>query len=199
MAQVTLNPSGDVHIAAIFPTANQDGANLDVGENFGTTGDIRRALIRFDLSSIQSGSTITGATLRVYDSGTDLTNNARTMYANRSKRAWTETGATWNKYDGTNNWTTAGGGASSDDVETSNIGSVSVPNPPSAGYVSVTLTASAVQEWLDGTFANNGVMLSMGTETDDLHRFESSENTHQPELIVDYTLPATGGFYYMSV
>lgn len=201
MAQVTLNPDKDVFIVNTAPTTNQAATGfIDVGEWKGGASDIRRTLMSFDLSSIPTGSTITAATLRIYDSGTDLATNTRTMFANRSKRAWTESGATWNKYDGTNNWTTAGGGASSDDVETSSIGSISMPGTEVAGYVEFALTASAVQEWFVGSFTNNGIMLSMGTESDDLHRFNDSEAaSNKPELVVTYEPPASGGFYYMSV
>src|SRR3990167_4779758 len=154
MSQVTLNPTADTYLTALTPDTNNDAITFDVGEWNGGVGDLRRTLIKFDLSSIPNSSIITVATLRVYDTGSDLTSNTRTMFANRSKRAWTETGATWNKYDGTNNWATAGGGTNADDVELANIGSV-----------------------------------SMATETDDLHRLDSSEGTNKPELVITYSTP----------
>ena len=189
MSQVTLNPTADTYLTALTPDTNNDAITFDVGEWNGGVGDVRRTLIKFDLSSIPNSSIITVATLRVYDTGSDLTSNTRTMFANRSKRAWTETGATWNKYDGTNNWATAGGGTNADDVELANIGSVSMPDPPVAQYYEISLAASKIQEWLSGIFTNNGLMLSMGTETDDLHRLDSSEGTNKPELVITYPTP----------
>jgi len=165
MATLTLNPSGDTRIQKPNPSSNYGGESyLQVGEYNAGTDYVVRSLLKFDLSSIPTGSIITSATLRIYDSGANYADNTRTMYVNRSKRAWTENGATWNKYDGTNDWSTAGGGTNSNDVELTAIGSISMPASEAAGYVEISLTASAIQEWLDGIFTNNGIILTMGTE-----------------------------------
>jgi len=189
MAQVTLNPSKDVHLTKTVPTVNQDSASLDVGEYNGNVGDIRRALLHFDLSSIPSGSTITVATFRIYDSGDNLATNTRTMRAYRLLRAWGETTATWNTTDGSTSWGTVGAYNTTNDLEATDIGSVSMPGTEVAGYVDITLTASKVQEWLNGTLANNGLLLGMDTELDDLHRFNSDEGANKPELVITYTPP----------
>lgn len=196
MAEVTLTPSADSIIYSSAATNNYGtNANLQVGEN-NSSVSVARSLIKFDVSSL-AGITITSAKLRLYNTGVDTTDNARTMYVNRMVRAWTELGVTWNKYDGTNNWTTAGGMTNASDVELSPIGSVSVTNPPTAGWTEITLTASAIQEWIDGGYTNNGFGISMGTETNDMQEFHSRENTNQPQLVITY--PDVGGFYYMSV
>lgn len=194
MASVTLNPSADTKIISTIPTTNfgTDADGIDVGEWKGGSGDVRRSLMKFDLSSIPAGSEITSATLRLYDTGADLATNTRTMFANRLKRAWVETEATWNQYSSGNNWATAGGGTNAADVDFTAFGNVSMPGTEVAGYVEITLNASMVQDWLDGTFTNNGLMLSMGTEIDDLHRFTSRENgSNKPELVIVYTPPAS--------
>lgn len=190
MATITLNPIADVKIIQTIPTTNfgTDADGLDVGEWKGGSGDVRRSLLKFDLSSLPSTSVISSATLRMYDIGTDLASNTRTMYANRSKRPWVETEATWNQYSSGNNWATAGGGTNAADVDFTAFGNVSMPATEVAGYVEISLNASMVQDWFDGTFANNGLMLSMGTEVDDLHRFTSRENTsNKPQLVLVYT------------
>ncbi len=194
MAQMTLNPSGDAQIISDGPTTNYGTHTaLDVGEVPAATST-RRSLLKFDLSSL-SGKLITSAVLRLYDGGADYTNNTRTMYVNRMKRAWTEAGVTWNKYDGTNNWTTAGGMTNSADCEVSpSIGSISMPNPPVSGYVEITLDTTSVQEWIDGTFTNNGIGLSMGTESDDMHEFNSKEAANKPELVIVYPDDPSGFF-----
>jgi hypothetical protein len=200
MAQVTLNPSKDCHMTnGVLANANQNTASLDIGEYNGGANDIRRTLIQFDLSSIPSGSTITGVTLRMYDSGSNLATNTRTMRVFRCRRTWGETTVTWNKYDGTNSWTTAGADDTTNDREGTDVGSISMPGTEVAGYNNITVTASAVQDWLTGSFSNNGFLIRMDTETDDLHRFDSREGSNQPQLVVDYELPVAGGFYYMSV
>ena len=193
MASVTFNPTADAMILSDGTTTNYGtNTSLDVGEYNGGTST-RRSLLKFDLSSL-SGKVITSAVLRLYDSGTDYTDNTRTMYVNRMVRAWTEAGVTWNKYDGTNNWTAAGGFTNAADVEISqSIGSISMPNPPAAGYVEITLTTSEVQDWIDGTYSNNGLGLSMGTETNDMHNFTSRETANKPELVIVY--PDASGFF----
>lgn len=193
MASVTLNPSGDTRIQKSNPSSNYGGDSyLQVGEYNALTDYVVRSLLKFDLSSIPAGSTIISATLRIYDSAANYSDNTRTMYVNRSKRAWTENGATWNKYDGTNDWSTAGGGTNSNDVELTPIGSVSMPASEVAGYVEISLTASSVQEWLDGIFTNNGIILTMGTELNDMHDFHSDEGVNRPELVVVYASSSGG-------
>lgn len=197
MAQVTLNPTKDCHMTSTIATTNQDSASLDVGEYNGAVGDIRRTLMQFDLSSIPVGSTITAVTLRMYDTGANLATNTRTMRAYRCRRTWGETTVTWNTYDGSNNWGTAGCDNTTSDREATDIGSLSMPGTEVAGYNSVTITPSSVQDWFTGAFTNNGFLIKMDTETDDLHRFDSSEATNKPELVVTYDLPG-GGVYHIS-
>lgn len=201
MAQVTLSPTADTFISSATATTNYEGNdNVDVGEYFGGT-DTRRTLIKFDLSSIPSDATVTSVVLKFYDRGTDLTNNTRTCYVNRMKRNWIANQATWNVYSTGNSWSAAGGMTNSNDVELTPIGSVSMPNPPVASALySITLDNTAIQEMVTGSFSNNGFGLSMGTESDDMHRLNSVEyatSSERPVLVVDYSIPE-GGFYYMS-
>ena len=192
MSQVILNPSADTVLISSNPTTNYGtSVNFSVGE---LNGGVRidRSLIKFDLSAY-TGLAVSVATLRLYDTGGDYTNNTRTMILYRLKRAWTEAGATWNKYDGTNDWGTAGAGNASTDYDNNLVGSISMLNPPSAGYVDITITPSYVNEWLNGTMTNNGFSLYMQTETDDLHEFYSRDNgSNKPELVL--TFPDSGFF-----
>lgn len=189
MAQTTLTASADTRLQALQPTSAYGlETYLQVGEYNAGVGYVVRTLIKFDLSSIPTSATIVSATLRMYDSGANYSDNTRTMYANRSKRAWVESQATWNVYSTGNSWSTAGGATNSSDVELSAIGSVSMPATEVAGYVEISLTASAIQEWLTGTFTNNGLMISMGTELNDMHDFNSREGSNPPQLVITYSL-----------
>ena len=76
-----------------------------------------------------------------------------------------------------------------------------MPATEVAGENDITLTASKVQEMYDGTITNNGLLLQMDTETDDMHRFNASEwstSSERPVLSIEYHSPDSGGFYYMS-
>ncbi len=191
MATVNLSPSGDTFINSANATTNQDGNdNMDVGEVVGGS-DVRRGLIKFDLSSIPSNATVSSATLKIWDRGTDLSNNTRVLGAYRVLRSWTTNQTTWNKADSGNNWGTAGCSNTTTDREATDIGTVSITNPEVAGEYDITLTASKVQEWISGALTNNGILLQKATETDDLTRFNSSEwssSSERPILSITYSV-----------
>ena len=194
---VTLQPDAtaglDTFISNFAATTNYGtSAELQVGES-NADAAVQRGLLKFDLSSIPSGSTITSAilTLTLYHAGSFRASNNRTMYANRMKRAWVESEATWNIYSSGNNWATAGGGTNASDVDFTAFGNVAMTTSDAdESEKSITLSASLVQEWLDGTFTNNGLMLSMGTESDDMYIFHSSDgatSSKRPKLVITYT------------
>ncbi len=189
MAQTTLNADEAVFIDgdAGSETTNFSGTpQLDVGR-FGAAGELRRSLVQFDFSSIPSTVTVTGATFKFYNSGTDLTDNARVMSAYRVIRNWVEGEVTWNIYSTGNNWGTAGCSNTSTDREAAAIGTISVVNPPSAGYMNSTFNVSKVQDWVDGGFTNNGLIWVMATESSDMQRFQGEDEANVPQLVVDYT------------
>lgn len=95
-------------ISQYTPTTNY-GNTVSTGYVASQTGgDDWRLLIHFTLAS--GSGTISAVTLNLYKVsgfGTDTGQNIEVHELTRTN--WTETGSTWNKYDGTNNWTTAGG------------------------------------------------------------------------------------------
>lgn len=193
---VTIQPdetdSVDTSISSSSATSNFGTAgNLPIGELSGSTST-RNSLLKFDLSSIPSNATITSATLyiTIY---TDAADNTTTFSVYRMKRAWTESGATWNTYDGTNSWQTAGG-TGTNDRESTGIGSRSMSASESVpAEISFSLTASKIQEMVSGTFTNNGFMIASSGETDAGYWAYSSNQattTVRPRLVINYD-PAT--------
>ena len=71
-----------------------------------------RLVASFDISTL-SGKTISGAALTLYSDGSGTATSGTYTCKRLTQTAWTEAGVTWNRYDGTNNWTTAGGDATS--------------------------------------------------------------------------------------
>jgi hypothetical protein len=193
---VTLNPSADAAMISDGANTNYGSeTRLWVGEQYGATS-LRRSLIKFDLSAY-SGQICSSAKLRIYDTGTDLTNNTRNLIIYRVKRNWGGATVTWNKYDGTNSWTTAGCGSPGNDYDNNLVGSVSLPNPPSAGYIEVTITPSYINEWLSGSLTNYGFCLYTQSESDDMHEFYSNDNaSNKPELVLTFK---SAGYFHMSV
>jgi len=192
MSEITIQSDPDVldtYIENNSPTSNYGTSEgLGVGEQKSITV-IYRSLLKFDLSGIPSGSTITSAILTLNSDGQDLSDQSRTMRVYRVLRAWNVSQATWNVYTTGNNWGSAGCSNTSTDREATDIGSVTHPaNPSSGDDIVITLTASSVEEMItDGGFINNGFLIQMDTESDDAGGFRSSQygtEADRPKLVV---------------
>lgn len=152
------------------------------------TGNVMSALIRFDLSSIPSNATITGATLQLFVAGSG--SYAMPINAYRVKRPWTESQATWNRAQVGIPW----GSSGCDDVlsdRESAAGSMSAVSNTST-QCSFNLTSMA-QGWVADPGANWGVLLKGSSGTSVQYSFASKEywtQTMRPKLTVSYT---TGG------
>ena len=201
MATKTTVASADTWLDNTNATSNFGGNNdFYVGE-YDSGSQTARALIKWDFATDfatelgQGYIQVNSVTVDLVSLG-DLSSNTRTGRFYRVLRAWTEGGATWNKYDGTNDWGTAGAAASSD-RETSDVGSYSFNATNTSGTTNtITLTASAVEQMINGTFTNNGFLLKMDSEIDDMQRFHSSEHAtsaNRPEINIDYTIVPRGG------
>lgn len=192
MPEVTL-ATGDVddtYIDSVNTTTNYGSESyLRVGYYQTASSPIGRALIRFSLSSIPVGAYISSAVLWLYLYSENSDNN-RTMRVYRMKQSWEYDEATWVVYSTGNNWD-SGGADGSDDVEDEDIGSINLASNETTGeWVSITLTASKIQEMLnEGTFTNNGFLLMMDTEFRDRYTFYSSnKDGYSPQLVINYTL-----------
>ena len=191
--------------------SNGAGDNFTAGKTSG--GNIRRALVQFNVSSIPPGSTITAVTLRLVmnksRTGTDIVS----VY--RLTKDWGEGGsnagdpdgqgtaaqvfdATWlcGRFNGAGNcspsatWATPGG-----DFIASASASTSITNTPGTAFTwsSATMIAD-VQGWVNGASTNFGWILRTAEgSTQTTNRFSS--RTHptaadQPRLTVTYTAAA---------
>jgi hypothetical protein len=189
---VTIQPDGtdgiDSFIASNTATTNYGtNATLYIGES-NSAASVARALIKFDLSSIPDHAHILSATLSLWNYA-DAANNARTLRAFRQLRAWTEAGVTWNRYDGSNDWQTAGGFGASD-CEQTDCGSLALSATEAAGEKIITLDTAKIQEMVAGAFVNNGFLLKVDTEGDDQYAYRSSDYAtaaDRPKLTVVYS------------
>lgn len=97
---------GDNWITSSAPTTNYGSDNAP--QIYGKSGDNARFLIKFTLSS--GSGTVTAVKLFLYEVVSNGWATATTIETHSvTQTGWTEAGSTWNKYDGTNNWSTAGG------------------------------------------------------------------------------------------
>ncbi|MFM9957637.1 MAG: multicopper oxidase domain-containing protein [Phycisphaerales bacterium] len=209
---VNLTPVAD---ATLFQDAEGDVANgagqyMFAGKTNQPSNFLRRSLIRFDLSSIPAGSTITAVTLRLNVSkvplGTvatfpfTLTKVSATWGEGTSNDAGDEgdgaaataNSATWlHRFFSATTWTTAGGTTTGAVSATTSVTDLGFYNWSSAAMV------TDVQNWLNNSATNHGWMLK-GNETTakSARRFDARTHpttNNRPRLTVTYTAPAASG------
>jgi len=128
---VTLDPGEQS--ANLNPDKDTTMDSLSANSNLGNLSDLfvqtvpnsglivtQRTLVSFNLAGLPSNANIVGAFygFGITGTGGDLTTSApppgRSVEIRRvGQPAWTEGGATWNTYDGTNPWSAPGGGIAS--------------------------------------------------------------------------------------
>lgn len=195
----TLNPIKD---NSIYSENNNSNG---LGELFsGRTGilngnNFRRALIKFDLSSIPAGATITNVTLMVNVSADSPVAGTETYRIHGLTKDWGEgtslgggTGApavapdaTWNQAMlGTSTWTTPGGDFAA------SVASLNISGLGNRTFLSSFNFVSLVQAWLDNPVSNNGLIL-IGDETisNTARRFGSKDVGVKPVLSVTWSPP----------
>ena len=146
----------------------------------GPNNNVQRSVLQFNVQNvIPAGAQVTHASLELY-----LDSASTTSYANvalyQLTQAWT-TAVTWNDYNGSNAWTTTGG--------TTTGSSLAAQEPTTAGWYTWgnSATTQLVQNWLNGSVANDGLLLRAATETNnELYTFDSTRGTNLPELNVFY-------------
>lgn len=200
-----LTSVADTTIGREEPTeSNGAGEHMFVG----ATGNaqLRRALVRFDLSGVPAGARVTGASLTLTASRTNA--GVQTLQVHALQAAWGEgtsnasgnegrliaatTGdATWvNRVHPATAWTTAGGDvAATPDATVTTTGMGTVPF--NVTFNSASLVAS-VQRWVDDPATNHGWLVRNATETgtNTAIRFNTRENAtaaSRPVLQVNYT------------
>lgn len=167
--------------------------------NFGTDPELRitspsgteeRSLIRFPFTDIPTNATVTEAkfTITTQDSGTSPNIEVR-----RCLQPWTETGASWTTYDGTNNWGTAGAKGGGTDFDIADLNSIAITTGAADTAYTHTITGT-VQNWVDETNDNNGFLLFEPGATGgvDFHSSDGSTKAYHPFIEVWYTVPAIG-------
>ena len=148
-------------------------------------------MVKFDVSSVPTSSTINSATLHLYVTGKQsqlLSDQAVRVHPVTSE--WSESQVTWVRRTSVN-WPSPGGayGAS--------IASVLFSSMSSGAWVTFSIPASTVQSWVDSPSSNYGVLIKLDPDSDpgtgsdekfNIVEFASSEKTgNRPKLEVTYT------------
>ncbi|MGB5476132.1 MAG: DNRLRE domain-containing protein, partial [Thermoanaerobaculia bacterium] len=177
---VDLPATQDTYIEQDSPTADRSTTNPVLTRP--ETDKVNRALFQFDLSALPAGATVSNAVLTIQSNNTRSGDFADIK---RVTTAWTET-ANWNTANGSTAWGTAGG-----DFDSTVLGTLT----PDASQQQAVIT-SLVQDWVDGTLSNYGVILEpRGVDDGDAH-WESREDgtpERRPFIRAYYTFTSPGG------
>ena len=169
----------DSHIRGDATTTNYGGST-----ELRVDGDPdQSSLLRWDLSSIPAGATITNATLTF--NVTNVTQHVYELYA--LKRAWSESTTTWGKADAAVNWQSAGA-KGANDRDTIVLGSL---NSSATGPKTIALNSSGiakVQSWVNSPSTNFGFILQDYTVSDSiiLSSSEAAAVSQRPVITITY-------------
>src|SRR3990167_2433540 len=180
--------SKDAVLKSAYPDSNFNETLLNIGTAASGKGNpVLWARGIIDIT-IPTGITITtNSKIEFYQQGRSRAGSKDATLARITQAAWTETGTTWNKYDGTNNWTTAGG-----DVSTPTVAFTF----PDADGVWITMTGTETQTYLqDAVTSRSGVCrmrLKFAVESDEDREFSIASSEYSPvslipKITVDYT------------
>jgi RHS repeat-associated protein len=203
---VSVDPTVDVaaaqacSLAAESPTTSKcSSSELRVG--YDSTHQENHALLEFSLSSLPLAAVVLDAKLGLYVQAHSTT-SAKAVGVYRVTKPWT-TSATWNTYDGTHSWGTAGGDYSNPEHESD--ASVNPSVGASTGWY-YWYPTKMVQEWVNTTkapeyeekpqgYANEGLIVKDQTDglTANLLTIDSpSASSDQPYLEVTYQARGEG-------
>ncbi len=166
---------GTVEDTSLLPDITYPGWGGDRVDFY--SGCCTEGLVKFDVSSIPANAIVTSATLGLHT--TTLTTDA-TIFARYGLASWTESTASFASFN--------------QQAYSQTMGSV-VPSTPTAA-LTMSLTPAAVQGWISGSLANNGMLLeSLLSQAADYSYwqqvgFDSSEAAtvaNRPALTVCYT------------
>ena len=174
IANGTLSAIDDTWVDQNSPTSNK-GTDDELIVRSKSSDDNRRAFVKFDVSSVASGSEVTKATLRLFLK--DAPGASRTYQVYRITDAWTEDSLDWDPQPSNAGVT--------DDATTGTTNNV---------WLEWDVT-SDVQGFASGDLTNDGWMIRDSSEDSSTSRegkFRSSEDGNElrrPQLVVDFAAP----------
>ncbi len=159
---------------------NVFGAEKDIVVGKDTTGKNDKILIKFDVSSLPVGATVTSATLRLNLIST-TGSGSYNIGVYKIIASWSEATATWLNFSASGNYNTT-------QLAVSNVAL------GSTGFKEWTIPVGLINEWRDGIpTPNYGMALVFESTTKGPdYQFTSKENTvvaSRPQLVINYTLP----------
>jgi RHS repeat-associated protein len=197
---VYVSASQGCSLAQESPTTSSC-ASSELRVGYDATHEENHALLKFNVSELPVGYEILDAKLGMYVQA-HSTSTAKAVAVYRATKPWT-TSATWNTYDGTHAWTTAGGDYAN--PETDSDASVNPSVGAATGWY-YWYPTRMVQEWVNTTkapeyekhpegYANEGLIVKDQTDnhTENLLTLDSpSASSDQPYLEIYYRARGVG-------
>ncbi len=190
---VTFNPTNDNSLDQNAPSKNNGASTTIIVD--GQTNQALRPTLKFDLSSIPAGATITSASLQMVATAV-ASNSAENVEVHQMTRDWLEgTGSNtagspnWTQYSGASTWTTPGGDFNGTAESTTSVSTT--------GTYTWSVT-NMVNTWYTTPVNNFGMLLKFAIENtgNQNKTFGSKENAttaNKPVLSVTYTTTGTSG------
>jgi RHS repeat-associated protein len=187
---ITPNPVLDCRIAGgAYADTNFCGANDDLRVGVTASRGVR-TLMKFDVTPVPVDANILSSDLALYLYAATNPGAFASIEVHRVTNTWTS-GVTWNKRNGTNNWGNPGGDFNGIIADSASIGGTGT------GYKHW-YPVGMVQNWVEGSQLNQGLIIKQATETvDNLLSFRSVEYAQmdqRPYLMVLWN-PRPGGLY----
>ena len=185
----------DIHLAQEFPVSSQGAQTSAYIKNqtysAGVTG-ISRALFKW--SGLPAAGTVVSDAYITFVTAAAIA-STRDVSVREVLSSWNAATATWNNRDTGVPWAVAGalGGA---DIDSDVIATGTIPTATATAF---TITGAGLialaQAWIDGTSANNGVMVSIADEAtissiaSRVRTTEYATNGQRPVLTLVFTVP----------
>lgn len=198
-ATITLNPVADADIRQNDPNGSHgDEPSIVSGQLGQNTGfEIRRALMRFDVSQIPAGAVINSATLQVTVVRVPLSPVNSIFDIRRVLQLWSESGVCWNSRLSPQTPWQFPGATGSGDIASTPSSAVFVGSSDLTTYTfsSTVALVADIQAWVNDASVNFGWMLISEDEVSHFtaRRFGSREDpSHAPVLTINYSLASLG-------
>ena len=180
----------DNMLNAASNTTNYNGSNITIGQFSTGGGSSKEGILKFDLSSISSGSTCNSATLEIDQLTGDNTTAVVMSAYNILRPTWSPSQSTWTIYSTGNNWTTAGALGNGTDYSNSSFSVTNSFTNNALGFQSFPTSSSfctAIQSSFGSTF--NVIILESSNKfpVNTYAQYNYSTAADRPILIVNYT------------
>jgi hypothetical protein len=182
----------DSYFYVVSPTTNYATVERMTVCGYGAT-ERQRGILKFDLSSLPGGATLTQATLSLYAYSAAQCKGSSGLYGVYPvTRDWTDSQTTWNNATTTAAWTTPGGDfLATPDGTAPKKGSASVPC-----WYSFDVTVR-VQAWVAGSSSNYGWIVKCTDENlnnqDWFYQSDTANADKRPKLVVSDMVPPVAG------